>query len=61
MAIFLGNGREYGEFWLQVLSKVHYGGNVAAAVAIVGSAPDGHDRLVFEVPLYVELTLAEST
>lgn len=40
------------KFWLQVLSKVHDGGDVAAAVAIVGSAPDGDNGLVFEVPLH---------
>lgn len=59
MAIFFGNGGEYGEFGIQVLSKVHDGGDVAAAVAVVGSTPDGDDGLVFKVPLYAALASAE--
>lgn len=51
MTVSLGNGGEYGEFRVQVLSKVHDGGDVTAAVAVVGSTPDGDDGLVFEVPL----------
>lgn len=61
MTISLGDGGEYGELWFQVLSKVHDGGDVAAAVAVIGSAPDGDDGFVFEMPLYIKLALAEST
>ena len=53
VAVPLGNGRENGELRLQVRSKVHDGGDVAAAVAVIGSAPDGDDGLVFEVPLRI--------
>ena len=51
VTVSLGNGRENGELWLQVRSKVHDGGDVAAAVAVIGGAPDGDDGLVFKVPL----------
>lgn len=54
MTVSLRNGREYVELWLEVLSKVHNGSDVAAAVAVIGSAPDGNDGLVFEVPLGAE-------
>ena len=51
MTISFGNGREYSKLRIQVLSEVHDGGDVATAVAVVGSAPDGNDRLVLEMPL----------
>ena len=60
MTISFGNGGEYGELWIQVFLEVHDRCNVAAAVAVVGSAPDSDDGLVFEVPLYVVLVLAGS-
>ena len=59
MTVSLGNGGEYGKFGIQLLSKVHDGGDVAAAVAVVGSTPDGDDGFVFKVPLYAALALAE--
>ena len=51
MTISFGNGGEYGKLWFQILVKVHDGGDIAAAVAVVGGAPDGDDGLVFKVPL----------
>lgn len=61
MTVSLGNSREYGELGLQVFSKIHDGGDVAAAVAVVRSAPNGNDGFVFKVPLYAVLALAEPT
>lgn len=40
----------------QVLAHVHDGGDVAAAVAVVGGTPDGDHRLVIEVPLPLHLS-----
>lgn len=51
MAVSLRHGREDCELWLQILTKVHDRGDVAATVAVIGSAPDGDDGFVFEMPL----------
>lgn len=48
----VGHGAEDLERRLQVLSKVHDGSDVAAAVAVVGGGPDGDDIFVFEVVLW---------
>ena len=53
MTISFGNGGEDCEFWFEVFVEVHDGGDVAAAVAVVGGAPDGDDGFVFKVPLCV--------
>jgi len=50
-ALVVGHGREDREAWVQVLAEVHDGGDVAAAVAVVGSAPYCDDGFIFEVPL----------
>ena len=39
------------ELLLEVLAKVHDGRDVSAAVAVIGSGPDGDDVFVFEVVL----------
>lgn len=52
MTLSFGNSREYSKFWVQVLSKIHDGGDIAAAVAIIRSTPNGDNRFVFEVPLH---------
>jgi len=49
--LVVGHGREDREAWIEVLAEVHDGGDVAAAVAVVRSAPDCDDGFVFEVPL----------
>ena len=59
MTLSLRNGRKYVKFWFQVLSEVHDGGDIAAAVAVIGSAPDGDDGLVFKVPLHAGLATVE--
>lgn len=59
VTVSFGNGGEDCEFRLEVLSEVHDGGDVAAAVAVVGCAPDGDDGLVFKMPLYALLASAE--
>lgn len=59
VTISFGNGGEYGEFRFEILSEVHDGGDVAAAVAVIGGAPDGDDGLVFKMPLYAALASAE--
>ena len=51
MPIALGYGGEYGEFGIEIFVEVHDGGDVAAAVAVVGRAPDGDHGFVFEMPL----------
>ena len=50
-ALVLGHGGEDGEARVEVLVQVHDGGDVAAAVAVVGRGPDRHDGFVFEMPL----------
>jgi hypothetical protein len=45
------DGAEYLEFLLQVFAEVHDGGDVAAAIAVVGGGPDSHDVFVLEVVL----------
>ena len=47
----VGYGAENLEFLLEVLAQVHDGRDVAAAVAVVGSGPNGNDVFVFEVVL----------
>ena len=51
VTLVLRNGREDGEFGVEVFAQVHDGGDITAAVAIIGRAPDRDDRLVFEMPL----------
>lgn len=43
------HGAEDFEIRVQVLAQCHDAGDVAAAVAVVGRRPDGHDVLVLEV------------
>lgn len=50
-AAVVGDGAEDLEFLLEVLAEVHDGGDVAAAIAVVGCGPDGDDVFVFEVVL----------
>jgi len=54
------HGREDREAWVQVLAKVHDGGDVAAAVAVVWGTPHCDDGFVFEVPLRGEISSAKS-
>jgi hypothetical protein len=54
MALVVGHGREDGEFGVgAVAGDRHDGGDVAAAVAVVGGGPDCDDRLFGEVELVV--------
>lgn len=55
MTVSFGNGGEDGELRFEILSEVHDGRDVAAAVAVIRSAPDGDDGLVFKMPLYAVL------
>jgi hypothetical protein len=48
-APMIGHGGEDLELGLEVFAQIHNGGDVAAAVAVVGCGPDRHDVLVFEV------------
>lgn len=50
-ALAVRNGREDVEALDQVLAHVHDGGHVSTPVTVIGSAPDGDDGLVREVPL----------
>ncbi|KAJ8106556.1 hypothetical protein OPT61_g9452 [Boeremia exigua] len=50
-AAVVRDGAEDLELLLEVLGQVHDGGDVAAAVAVVGGGPDGDDVLVLEVVL----------
>lgn len=52
MALLLGNGGKYAELFFSVAIDVHDGSYVAAAVAVVGCAPDCDDVLRREVVLY---------
>ena len=45
------NGGEDVELGIEILAEVHDAGHVAAAIAVVGRAPDRHHALVLEVPL----------
>lgn len=47
--LFVGNRRKDGEFRIHVLGQIHNGRHVAAAVAIIGRRPDGHNVLGLEV------------
>lgn len=49
--LVVGHGGEDREVWVEVLAEVHNGGDVAAAVTVIGSAPYCNHRFVFEVPL----------
>ena len=60
MALILGNGTEDAEFGGQILADVHDGCNIAAAVAVVGSGPDGDNGLVLEVVLEENQYMATS-
>ena len=50
-ALVIRHGAEDGEAWVQVFAEIHDGGDVAAAVAVVGSGPDCYDGFVVKVPL----------
>ena len=50
-ALVVGHGGEDVEAGLEVLAEVHDGGDVAAAVAVVGGTPHGDDGFILEVPL----------
>jgi hypothetical protein len=47
----VGHGGEDLELRLQVLTEIHNGRDVSAAVAVVGRGPDGDDVFVLEVVL----------
>ena len=47
----VGHGRKDVELGLQILAQLHDGGDIAAAVAVVGGAPHGGHGLVLEMPL----------
>ena len=42
-ALVVGNCGEDGELGLEILSKVHDGGDVTATVAVIGSTPHGNN------------------
>ena len=50
-ALILRNGTEDAELGVQILTDVHDGSNIATAVAVVGSGPDGDNGLVSKVVL----------
>lgn len=50
-ALMIRHSRKYRETWIQVFSEIHDRGDVAATIAIVGSAPDGNNGFVIEMPL----------
>lgn len=50
-ALVVGHGGEDREAGVEVFAEVHDGGDVTAAVAVIGGAPYRNDRFVFEVPL----------
>ena len=56
------DGGENGEFGNEVFADVHDGGDVSAAVTVVGCRPDGNDRFILEVELQnvSELTVIDS-
>ena len=49
--LILGNGTEDAELGVEILTDVHDGCNITTAVAVVGSGPDGDNRLLGEVIL----------
>lgn len=53
VALVVGDGREDGELGVEVAAADrHDGGDVAAAVAVVGGGPDGDDGFLGEVELW---------
>lgn len=51
MALVVGHGREDAELCVEVAAHRHDGGDVAAAVAVVGCRPNSDDGLFGEVVL----------
>jgi hypothetical protein len=51
MPLVISNSTEKLECWFQVLVDLAYGRQVSAAVAVVGSTPDGNHIIVREVIL----------
>lgn len=51
VALVVGHGREDAELCVEVAAHRHDGGDVAAAVAVVGCRPDSDDGLFGEVVL----------
>jgi hypothetical protein len=50
-ALVFWNGAEDAELWVQILTDVHDGSNITAAVAVIGCGPDGNNGLLGEVIL----------
>lgn len=50
-ALVVWHGGEDRELGVEVLPQVHDARDITAAVAVIRRRPDGHDRLVAEVPL----------
>ena len=50
-SLILRDRREDAELGVQILANVHDGRNITAAVAVVGSRPDGNHGLLGEVIL----------
>lgn len=51
-SLVLRDGREDGKLGIEVLSHIHDGGDITAAVAVIWSRPDGNNRLLREMVLY---------
>ena len=45
------HSREDREAWVEVFAEVHDRGDIPAAVAVIGRAPNGDDGFVLEMPL----------
>ena len=50
-ALIVGHGGEDVEAGLEVFAEVHDGGDVTAAVAVIGGAPHGDNGFILEMPL----------
>lgn len=51
-SLVLWDGREDGKLGVEVLSYIHDRGDIAAAVAVIWSRPDGNNRLLWEMVLH---------
>ena len=49
MSLVVADGAEQLEGWFEVFAYFADGGEIAAAVAVVGGTPDGHHVLVLKV------------
>lgn len=58
-ALVLWYGREDAEFGLEILSDVHDGCDVTAAVAVIRGGPDSDDRFLWEVVLVLILVFVD--